>query len=92
MGSCMTRLKKEMVAPPSNSGNWEGLAPQRPQYDYTPRERPRQQQQTEKGSNGAPLGRRETPSGIPGLTYDHAGRPVYVNIFNCHNVSLTVLD
>ncbi|KUJ19248.1 uncharacterized protein LY89DRAFT_731656 [Mollisia scopiformis] len=75
MGSCMTRLKAEMVAPPSNSGNWEGLAPQRPQA-YAPRE-PRQRQQMEKDTNGVLLGRRETASGIPGLTYDHAGRPVW---------------
>jgi hypothetical protein len=27
-------------------------------------------------ANGAQLGRMEIPSGIPGLTYDHAGRPV----------------
>jgi len=26
--------------------------------------------------DGATLQRYETPSGIPGLTYDHAGRPV----------------
>lgn len=31
--------------------------------------------QYDSGSNGAPL-RRETESGIPGLTYDQAGRPV----------------
>lgn len=71
MGNCMTRLKREMVPPPCNSGNWEGFAPQRPHYE-TPKP---QRQQMEK-SNGAPLGRRETPSGIPGLTYDQAGRPV----------------
>lgn len=76
MGSCMTRLKKEMVAPPPHSGNWEGLAPQRPQYSYTQRERSRERQQMVKAANGVPLGRRETPSGIPGLTYDYAGRPV----------------
>jgi hypothetical protein len=58
------------VAPPARSGNWDGLAPQRPD-PYVPKER----QVEEDQGNGAPL-RKETQSGIPGLTYDHAGRPV----------------
>ncbi|CZR61422.1 uncharacterized protein PAC_11318 [Phialocephala subalpina] len=74
MGSCMTRLEREMVNPPPNSGNWESLSPQRPEA-YVPRQR----HQMEKVPSGAPLGRRETPSGVPGLTYDHAGRPVCVS-------------
>lgn len=65
----MARMKAEMVSPPPRSGNWEDLAPRRPD-PYVPKEK----RQTEEGS-GAPL-RKETESGIPGLTYDQSGRPV----------------
>lgn len=75
MGGCATRMKREMEAPPPRSANWEGLSPQRP-VQYIPDEKPRSGKENESnGSNGAPL-RRETESGIPGLTYDQAGRPV----------------
>ena len=92
MGGCLTRLKAEMKAPPPQSGNWQSFNPQRPE-PYIPDEHKqgerhdqRRKQMKEGGNNnggsngdhgnGAPL--RETPSGIPGLTYDWSGRPVYV--------------
>jgi len=74
MGSCLTRLSAEMKAPPPRSSNWDSLSPQRPTA-YVPE---KQQKQRSLG-NGEPLGRMETPSGIPGLTYDAAGRPVWVS-------------
>ena len=70
MGGCVSHLKKEMLAPPAQSGNWEGLNPQRPD-PYVPR-----QKRTEMQNDGGPIQRKETPSGIPGLTYDQGGRPV----------------
>ena len=66
-------MEAEMKAPPPRSGNWDGLAPQRPEQ-YVPHKKQRQAKLEDDG-NGAPL-RKETQSGIPGLTYDHAGRPV----------------
>jgi len=68
MGSCATRLKAEMRAPPPRAANWQYLSPQRPEQQMPHTE-------AEDAGNGAPL-RRETESGIPGLTYDQAGRPV----------------
>lgn len=67
MGCCMTRLDREMEAPPQNMRRGhrrrvESIArstEQKQQYD----------------TNSVPL-RRETASGIPGLSYDQAGRPV----------------
>lgn len=70
MGGCISHIKKEMRAPPARPGNWEGLNPQRPE-PYVPR-----RNQTEMQNDGSPIQRKETPSGIQGLTYDHAGRPV----------------
>merc|ERR1711939_887499 len=64
MGSCMTRMKAEMVPPPPRAGNWQSCGPQRPET-YIPEE----SQQA--------MYRKKTGSGVPGLTYDHAGRPVW---------------
>ena len=75
MGACVSHLKKEMVSPPARSGNWEGLAPQRLEA-HAPREKSHKLQSQSHAGNGSALERRETPSGISGLTYDHAGRPV----------------
>ena len=73
MGSCLTRLNAEMQAPPPRSQNWDCLNPQRPTV-YGPKQM--QQREGPRTVNSAPLRRMETPSGIPGLTYDAAGRPV----------------
>jgi hypothetical protein len=70
MGGCVSRMKKEMQAPPVQPGNWEGLEPQRPE-PYVPRSNRREMK-----TDGGPIQRKETPSGMPGLTYDQAGRPV----------------
>ncbi|TVY30140.1 hypothetical protein LHYA1_G001098 [Lachnellula hyalina] len=88
MGSCTSRLRAELVAPPPR-GNTKILYPQRPEPYLTRKEvqkqshaqsqsqsSPRNENGNQSG-NGAKLVRRETPSGIPGLTYDHAGRPVW---------------
>ncbi|KAK0125726.1 hypothetical protein ONS95_000274 [Cadophora gregata] len=79
MGSCMTRMKAEMVPPPPRAGNWQSCAPQRPETCI-----PGEMQQVmyrkttaQSSGNGSPLDRKETESGIPGLTYDQAGRPVW---------------
>jgi len=74
MGGCLTRLKAEMAPPPPRSGNWDMMGPQRPD----PYVAKKVQSQGNGNGNGIgnPLERKETPSGIPGLTYDHAGRPV----------------
>ncbi|TVY58736.1 hypothetical protein LCER1_G002038 [Lachnellula cervina] len=92
MGSCTSRLRAELVAPPSQGGNTKILYPQRPDPYLTRKERNEIQslqasqrtnqnrKRSENGNgngNGAKLERKETPSGIPGLTYDHAGRPVW---------------
>ena len=76
MGGCLTRLQAEMQTPPARDGNWKGLSPQRPEA-CVPRvyKEKREKDCGNCNCNGAPL-RRETQSGIPGLTYDHAGRPV----------------
>jgi len=76
MGNCMTRLEAELETSPN-------YHPQ--QYGYNSRKQMRKDvglayERREKfvqeyNANGAPL-RRETQSGIPGLTYDQAGRPV----------------
>ncbi|PMD55066.1 uncharacterized protein K444DRAFT_617508 [Hyaloscypha bicolor E] len=65
-----------MAAPPQNNGNWNSLSPQRPDA-YAPKPRQQVQKVRVPGTIGAQLGRIETPSGIPGLTFDHAGRPVW---------------
>ena len=67
----MTRLKAEMTTPPVRSGNREGLSPGRPE-PYIPKRR----QESRSVLHPQALERKETPSGIPGLTYDQAGRPV----------------
>jgi hypothetical protein len=71
----MTRLKAEMTTQPARPGNWEGFAPQRPE-PYVHKE------SLERGRVTDPqaLERKETPTGIPGLTYDQKGCPVYVLI------------
>lgn len=66
MGNCMTRLKKEMEAPPQSRRT--------PSVKTIPQDGSRREQKY--SNSGAPL-RRETASGIPGLTYDQAGRPVW---------------
>ncbi|CZT03431.1 uncharacterized protein RAG0_10184 [Rhynchosporium agropyri] len=79
MGSCMTRLKAEMVPPPPRSGNWQSCGPQRTEA-YVPDEKNQvmyRHKTAQSIGNGAPLHRKETESGVPGLTYDHAGRPVW---------------
>ncbi|KAL2064401.1 hypothetical protein VTL71DRAFT_4895 [Oculimacula yallundae] len=75
MGSCMTRLKAEMVPPPSRAGNWQSCGPQRMET-YVPDET-QQAMYRKKTADGSQLQRKETESGVPGLTYDHAGRPVW---------------
>jgi hypothetical protein len=83
MGNCLTHLRKEMQAPPARPGNWEGLSPQHPDvHSPSPKrdvqaERDQLKQYEINSDNkiGVPL-RKETESGIPGLTYDQAGRPV----------------
>ncbi len=68
-----------MVPPPPRSGNWEGFAPRRPEacVSRDPSQKFQNQQISQtKSGNGSVLMRKETESGIPGLTYDHAGRPV----------------
>jgi len=76
MGSCVSHLKKEMAAPPQNNGNWNSLSPQRPET-YVPHQQQKVQRvRVPSNANGAQMRRMETESGIPGLTYDHAGRPV----------------
>jgi len=78
----MTRMKAEMVPPPPRAGNWQSCGPQRPET-YIPEESQQAMYRKKTGQscsgNGAPLGRKETESGVPGLTYDHAGRPVSVD-------------
>ncbi|KAH6712524.1 hypothetical protein BKA61DRAFT_86285 [Leptodontidium sp. MPI-SDFR-AT-0119] len=79
MGSCLTRMKAEMVPPPPRAGNWQSCGPQRADT-YIPSEEQQEmyrKQTSQSTGNGAPLGRKETESGVPGLTYDHAGRPVW---------------
>jgi len=68
----MSHIKKEMQAPPPRSGNWEGLAPQR-FYPYVPSKTRQKQREHGEGQ----MRRLETPSGIEGLTFDQAGRPVW---------------
>lgn len=83
MGNCLIRLKAEMVSPPPKSGNWETLGPRK--VSLIDSQNTQRRRISEKGWRGAeegekrnrlPLGRRETPSGIEGLTFDYAGRPV----------------
>jgi len=62
----MTRLKAEMEAPPPYK--------KAPQPETVSSGVLRRKQEFD--GNGAPL-RREVASGIPGLTYDQAGRPVW---------------
>jgi len=68
----MTRLKAEMQVPPQAEMNWNGHGSRREEAAI----RVVQRRKQEFDANGAPL-RRETQSGIPGLTYDQAGRPVW---------------
>jgi hypothetical protein len=68
----MSHIKKEMQTPPPRSGNWEGLAPQR----FEPYEHVQKSNRRQKQSDGGPIKRSETPSGIEGLSFDQAGRPV----------------
>ncbi|KAN0095558.1 hypothetical protein V8E51_016269 [Hyaloscypha variabilis] len=66
-----------MAAPPQNNGNWNSLSPQRPET-YVPHQQQKVQRvRVPSNANGAQMRRMETESGIPGLTYDHAGRPVW---------------
>ncbi|TVY93203.1 hypothetical protein LAWI1_G003270 [Lachnellula willkommii] len=88
MGSCTSRLRAELAAPPPRK-NTKILYPQRPDPYLTRKEiqslqsQSSQNQQSSQRTNengngkGAKSERKETPSGIPGLTYDHAGRPVW---------------
>ncbi|TVY43689.1 hypothetical protein LOCC1_G004648 [Lachnellula occidentalis] len=81
MGGCTSRLRAEMVAPPQRD-DAKIFYPQRPEPYLTRAERQilAQKQAAQRNENragsGAKLERKETPSGILGLTYDHAGRPV----------------
>ncbi|KAI9640141.1 hypothetical protein NHQ30_011543 [Ciborinia camelliae] len=85
MGNCLTRLKAEMLAPPPNPGNWESFGPRKdvligPEHTQIRRRSGRggswSETLNERG-NVVPFGRRETPSGIQGLSFDYAGRPVW---------------
>ncbi|ESZ92237.1 hypothetical protein SBOR_7363 [Sclerotinia borealis F-4128] len=84
MGNCLVRLQAEMLSPPPNSGNWENLGPRKVLLVNSQHAHMRSKSgngmggsaECEKGM-GVPLGRRETPSGIEGLTFDYAGRPVW---------------
>ena len=67
----MTRIKAEMQALPARKDAWNGV-PQLPEHHSASS---RDGFRTEYDGNGAPL-RRETQSGIPGLTFDQVGRPV----------------
>lgn len=82
MGNCLARLEAEMVSPPPISGNWKDLGPRkailRSPHHAQARRRCRRESRTcrhEEG-NRLLLARRETSSGIDGLTFDYAGRPV----------------
>ena len=67
----MTRMSAEMKTPARRSGDWEGFSPQRPEpYASKPG------QEYQQVLDPQALQRKETPSGIQGLTYDQAGRPV----------------
>ncbi|KAJ8060805.1 hypothetical protein OCU04_009889 [Sclerotinia nivalis] len=84
MGNCFTRLEAEMVAPPPVPGNWENLGPRKAiimssQHTHisTRSGRGGSGDEGHKNGNRFQLGRRETPSGIEGLTFDCAGRPVW---------------
>ncbi|TEY61286.1 hypothetical protein BOTCAL_0171g00100 [Botryotinia calthae] len=83
MGNCITRLEAEMVAPPPISGNWQDLGPRKaisrsPQHVHA-RKRCRRggRRDRHEEGNSLLLARRETSSGIEGLTFDYAGRPVW---------------
>ncbi|ATZ52214.1 hypothetical protein BCIN_07g07040 [Botrytis cinerea B05.10] len=83
MGNCITRLETEMVAPPPISGNWKDFGPRKaisrsPQHIQA-RRRCRREGRRDKHEEGNSLllARKETSSGIEGLTFDYAGRPVW---------------
>lgn len=72
-----------MRAPPPNSGNWENFGPRRVFLDPSHhthvrrrRARPMSDGDWNEMRTRLLVGRRETPSGIEGLTFDYAGRPV----------------
>lgn len=71
-----------MVAPPPISGNWEDFGPQkaisRSPRHVQARRRCRREVRPDRHEEGNSLlsSRRETSSGIEGLTFDYAGRPV----------------
>ncbi|TGO57244.1 hypothetical protein BOTNAR_0205g00100 [Botryotinia narcissicola] len=82
MGKCLTRLEAEMVSPPPIPGNWKDLGPRKailrsPQHAMA-RRRCRRESTVYRHEDGNRLllARRETSSGIEGLTFDYAGRPV----------------
>lgn len=75
MGGCGSRLRSELTTPASYSNhnsNNRILSPRRPD-PYTAR---KVKSVEEGGVCEEGLKRMETPSGIPGLTYDVKGRPV----------------
>ncbi|KAF7926792.1 uncharacterized protein EAE98_006177 [Botrytis deweyae] len=83
MGNCLTRLEAEMVSPPPIPGNWKDLGPRKailrsPQHAQA-RRRCRRESRSNRHEEGNRLllARRETSSGIDGLTFDYAGRPVW---------------
>ncbi|APA14446.1 hypothetical protein sscle_13g092160 [Sclerotinia sclerotiorum 1980 UF-70] len=82
MRNCLTRLEAEMLAPPPVPGNWEYLGPRKAitmsSQGMKIRRRRKRESEDERHRNGNhfQLGRRETSSGIEGLTFDYAGRPV----------------
>ncbi|KAF7901513.1 hypothetical protein EAF00_003734 [Botryotinia globosa] len=83
MGSCLTRLEAEMVSPPPIPGNWKDLGPRkailRSSRHAKARRRCRRESRIYRHEEGNRLllARRETSSGIEGLTFDYAGRPVW---------------
>ncbi|KAF5874048.1 uncharacterized protein Bfra_004054 [Botrytis fragariae] len=83
MGNCLTRLEAEMVSPPPIPGNWKDLGPRKailrsPQHAQA-RRRFRRESGSDRYEEGSRLllARREKSSGIEGLTFDYAGRPVW---------------
>lgn len=53
------------------------FSPQHPEQYRSPTQQQREiRKPSTQSTNGSPITRFETPSGIPGLTYDQAGRPV----------------
>ncbi|KAF7884163.1 uncharacterized protein EAF01_011586 [Botrytis porri] len=83
MGNCLARLEAEMVSPPPIPENWKDLGPRKALLRSPPDAQARRRCKRENGSDGYEEGnrlllvRRETSSGIKGLTFDYAGRPVW---------------